>query len=449
MNRDELRKALKAAQAEWVELANKENLTPEDRENRDAAEQKVHDLKAQLKAADAQAEADAQAAADARRAAEELRQGQGRVTEPDGADRKPRIGDVKDGFAEDPKVGFADHVEFFSSIRQATVERSTSDNRLNYLSRKRFAAAGSDEHGTYADPYGGFFIPEALLPMRSLGMDTDPTQGVTVIQMSAPVVNIPARVDKNHTSSVSGGLRVYRRAEADTVPSSRMEHEMIELKATSLFGVAYATQELLERSPVSFVSLLESAFGEEFLSKMIDERISGTGVGKPQGILGAPATIEVPKESMQSADTINGTNILKMRQRAWRYGNSRWITNHDTYLQLVEAHTSLTNDDKPLFTFTNGTDVPDTLLGRPITFTEHVPTLGDVGDIILADWSQYLYGVFRPLRNASSMHVRFLEHEETFKFWIEDAGAPWWRTALTPKNGANTLSPFVTLAARA
>ena len=47
------------------------------------------------------------------------------------------------------------------------------------------------------------------------------------------------------------------------------------------------------------------------------------------------------------------------------------------------------------------------------------------------------------------MHVRFENHEQVFKFWTENAGAPWWRSALTPKNGANTLSPFVTLAARA
>ena len=40
-----------------------------------------------------------------------------------------------------------------------------------------------------------------------------------------------------------------------------------------------------------------------------------------------------------------------------------------------------------------------------------------------------------------------LEHERVFKFWIRNAGAPWWSSALTPKKGADTLSPFVVIAA--
>ena len=43
-----------------------------------------------------------------------------------------------------------------------------------------------------------------------------------------------------------------------------------------------------------------------------------------------------------------------------------------------------------LFNPSRGIDVPDTLLGRPIFFTEYAKTLGDEGDLILAVWSQYL-----------------------------------------------------------
>ena len=42
--------------------------------------------------------------------------------------------------------------------------------------------------------------------------------------------------------------------------------------------------------------------------------------------------------------------------------------------------------------------------------------------------------------------MRFLEHERVFKFWIRNAGAPWWSASLTPKKGADTLSPFVVIA---
>ena len=53
------------------------------------------------------------------------------------------------------------------------------------------------------------------------------------------------------------------------------------------------------------------------------------------------------------------------------------------------------------------------------------------------------------LQGASSIHVRFIEHEQTFKFWMENDARPWWTAALTPKYSSDTLSPFVTLATRA
>ena len=89
------------------------------------------------------------------------------------------------------------------------------------------------------------------------------------------------------------------------------------------------------------------------------------------------------------------------------------------------------------------------LLGFPLYFSEHCETLGDAGDILCINPAEYLEGVYEPLQSAESLFVRFESHENCFKFWTRNAGAPWWESALTPKKGANTLSPFVRLAARA
>ena len=87
------------------------------------------------------------------------------------------------------------------------------------------------------------------------------------------------------------------------------------------------------------------------------------------------------------------------------------------------------------------------IMGRPVYFTEFLPSVASAGSILLADWSQYLEGVYQPIQGASSMHVRFVNHEQAFKFYMQNCGAPWWRAALTPDQGSDTLSPFVTLAA--
>jgi len=360
---------------------------------------------------------------------------------------EPQIGQIRDAWRDDPKCGYKQPRDFLMEVMDCSRTGQTTP-QLKFLS-----AAGSDEHSTINDTYGGFLVPEGFRPeVLSVPVEEDPTAGlVTSIPMETDVVNIPARTDKNHSTSVSGGLTVGRTTETQSPSSSRMAMENVKLEATALMGLSYASEQLLERSAVSFAALLERGFADEFRSTMLNEKINGVGAGNPVGVINAACTVSVAKEGSQSADTILGANLLKMKERAWRFGRSIWLANHDTERQLIGAHTTLTNDDRPLFSYGNGTDRPDTLLGRPIFFTEYCPTLGDVGDIILADWSQYLWGTLGSTtpQQAESMHVRFVNHERTFKFYMYNTGSPWWKSALTPKNGANTLSPFVVLAERA
>jgi HK97 family phage major capsid protein len=89
-----------------------------------------------------------------------------------------------------------------------------------------------------------------------------------------------------------------------------------------------------------------------------------------------------------------------------------------------------------------------TLFGRPILPIEQASTIGDVGDIVLADLSQYLLIDKGEPKTDTSIHVKFTSDEMAFRFVYRVNGAPTWKTALTPHKGTNTLSPFVALAAR-
>lgn len=347
-------------------------------------------------------------------------------------------------FEADPKCGFKDPHDFLTQIIE-TGRTGVMDERLQFM-----ATAGSDEAGTYSDPYGGFLIPEGLAPgILSIGPEVDPIGSrVTNVPMTNPTLRFNARVDKNHATSVSGGLIVTRRQETQTQASSRTVYEQITLNAHSLYGLSYASEEILERSPVSFAAILQAGFRDQFQSHLINERLNGTGVGEFEGIMNNPALITIVKESGQDADTIVYENLIAMRARCWNYGNAVWIANHDCLPQLMSIVFPGTLGGFPVWQTSAREGEPDMLFGRPVVFTEYAKTVGDKGDIILADWSQYLEGTYKPIRSAESMHVRFEAHERTFKFWTENDGRGWWRTALTPKNGS-TLSPFVTLAARA
>jgi HK97 family phage major capsid protein len=350
-------------------------------------------------------------------------------------------------WVQDPNKGFKTPREFFTAVMDSYREGRCEDERLRFL-----ATAGSDEAGTYADPYGGFLIPSGFLPqLLQLQAETDPTAGrVTQIPMATSKITIPARTDKTHTTSVTGGLRVYRRSETQTVTATRMEVEQVELSATPLMGLSYATEELLTDSPISFAALLEAGFRDEWAAKILDEKINGIGAGCYEGVLKSPCLVSVTAETAQDADSIVFENIINMRSRCWRYQDAIWLYNHDCLPQLMQLVMVIGTSGVPMWQTSARDGEPDRLLGRPCFPTEFCPQVGDAGDIILGNWSQYLEGVYQQLASAESIHVRFEYNERTFRVTARQDGRCWWRAALTPRHDAtNTLSPFVAIAARA
>lgn len=321
-------------------------------------------------------------------------------------------------------------------------------------------AVGSDEQAVSTDPYGGFLAPPGFLPqLLSVDPENDPTARggiapVFEIPIASQSIDIPARVDKTHATSVTGGLQVYRRAETVAGTSSRMQVEKVTLKPVSLFGLAYATEEILTHSAISMTALIQQGMRDEFTSEIFDEKINGTGAGELEGILNCPAALGVTRTT---AANLKGEDIVNVRQQMWRYNRCIWLANHDTMAMLAKASQTGSGGNSDVFYFRAGTtipgtgdnpslDVPDSLLGRPIIFSEFVPALGTAGDLICWDPSQYLFGVgvgAGAMGSAESIHVRFVNHERTFKFWQMNDGRCWWRSALAPRNGANSLSPIV------
>jgi len=88
-----------------------------------------------------------------------------------------------------------------------------------------------------------------------------------------------------------------------------------------------------------------------------------------------------------------------------------------------------------------------TLYGKPFIETEYTAALGTTGDLMLASMSQYQTINKGGIQSASSIHVQFLTAETAFRFIYRIDGQPTWNSALTPKDGGATKSPFVVLTA--
>ena len=234
-----------------------------------------------------------------------------------------------------------------------------------------------------------------------------------------------------------------------------------------LTGLYYTTNELLADTRVLGAFVMR-AFSQELGFKLDQGVISGTGAGQLQGILNTPSLVTVAIEAGQATKTILIQNIQKMWGRMWTpsRANAVWLINQDMEQQLNQLVMTVgTSGGVPVFIPAGSgvfgamsapplvsakglSGIAGTLLGRPVYVVEQASTLGTLGDIMLADFQQYLMIKKDGLQTATSMHVRFLTDELAYRWVYRTDGQSWFKTPVTPYSGTNTLSPFVTLASR-
>jgi HK97 family phage major capsid protein len=175
--------------------------------------------------------------------------------------------------------------------------------------------------------------------------------------------------------------------------------------------------------------------------------LRGSGAGQPLGALSDPAIISVPKESGQTADTIQYENLAKMFARHYAPQRAVWVTNSSTLPSLLTlsiavgtagSHVKVLNESNGKFS----------ILGRPVLFSPSMPVLGDVNDIIFADFSQYAIGLRRNLRLEKSNIPGWTQDLMSYRVLVRFDGMGTWNEAITPRNG-NSLSWIVGLAERA
>lgn len=357
-------------------------------------------------------------------------------------------GEIKVGedlATEKPWGGFG---EFLLAVKDAGSPGAQIDKRLL---RK---ATGMSEG---VDSDGGFLVePTVASEIWSLAHEASVLLSRcerTPIGANSNGLILPA-IDETSRARGSrwGGVRVYWAAEAATVTASKPKLRTMEWKLNKLMGLSYMTDELLADT-TALESIMTRAFAEEIAMEVDDSILRGTGAGQPLGILNAPCRIDVDKETGQGADTIVTENIFKMYSRclASARGNAVWFINQDVEPQLFSMYLAVGAGGVPVYMPANGIagSPYGSLMGRPVIPVEHCSTLGDLGDIMLANLGYYRVIDKGGLQSAQSMHVMFIYDEMAYRFTYRIDGQPILRSAITPANSSTTLSPFVALAARA
>ena len=368
----------------------------------------------------------------------------------------PLPAEARDPAAEG-RWGFKHFGEFAHEVRLSRLAGSPTPTIQKAFSRDtvRKAATGM---GELVGSDGGFLVPpefgskifERMYKSNPLLSRTDqlPVSGNSVV--------FPRNAESSRANgSRWGGVRAYWVQEGSTITRSAPTFGRLQLILHKLACLARVTDELLSDAP-ALSGYLNRVFPDEMNFVTGDALINGTGAGQPLGILNAPCLVSVAKETGQAAATLVPQNLTKMWARMFRgmaageNAGAVWYINQDVAPQLQTLVLATGTAGVVTYMPPGGFSGKPyaTLFGAPVVETEWNPTLGTVGDIILADMSQ-MVSISKSVEQQQSMHLYFDTDETAFRVTYRVDAQPWAATALTPYKGSNTQSSFVALATRA
>lgn len=343
------------------------------------------------------------------------------------------------GISKDTELsdgGFSDLNSFLMAINDS---KTAPDSRLKDLSELEGSA-------------GGFLLPELfeaqLMDLNLLDEVVRPrakTYGIPKNKGNS--ISIPCYEDVNHGESIAGVI-TYWKAEGATLTESTPTLRKISMKVNKLTCLSDSSNELLEDSAIPISQMIGYLFKSAISFEFDKVFMNGTGSGQPLGFRNSPAVITVAKESGQDADTIVYENIVNMFARlpvnSYKKPSMIWISSISNIPQLMQIGIKLGTAGLyvPIFVQETGKYF---ILGKECLFSEHASLLGEEGNLMLADLSQYAIAIKAGIRIESSIHHLFTSDQSTFRAVVRFDGQPIQNSEITLADSSTTVSPFIQL----
>lgn len=347
--------------------------------------------------------------------------------------------------------GFQTLGHFAMSVKSASHRGGTVDPRL-----ERLAPTTTGNEGSGAD--GGFMVPpdfRNVIMEKVLGGDSLISR---CDQVTVQGNSFTCPTDETTPWQTTGGIQAYWGGEGSSTTQTKPKLGETTIKLNKLTALVPMTEELLEDAPATDAYLRRKAPAKMRFALDL-ALLQGTGAGQPMGVLRSPALKSVAKESGQQADTIVAMNVIKMYSAmpAENRANAVFMINPDIEPQLYKLSIPGTDNTGNFVTGWGGllympanglSQSPyGTLFGRPVIPHQACETLGDQGDILFVDFSQYL-ALLKSGPNPRvdvSMHLWFDTGHTAYRFGLRVGGQPWWGSSISARDGSATYSPFVTL----
>lgn len=358
--------------------------------------------------------------------------------------------------------GFKNSEHFFGTVmkqagRTNEFTGGIPDEHVGYLTK---APTGQN---ISTDSEGNFLIPDPIAGSIWTNVQEEPTSLAartdkwTTGGNSLRIPRIFEASRKEGTAQRNAGIQAYWLDEADELTASKMTTAQMEMRLHKLGALVYLTEEIMDDSGVNLEDKLNSLVANALTFAINRAMYNGSGVGKPKGILNEDALLTIPLQAGQdsSSRTITHHNVSDMYWRNTHRNTAVWMV-HPDLAQKLEFMTF--NDDttvNPIPIYLPANQVVNSpfgiMYGRPVIPYEFASDLGQKGDILFAEWSQYATltkAGSAGVKTASSIHVRFLFEEVALRFTTRIDGRAHWTAPVEDLNGTTTRSPFVTLAPR-
>ena len=260
-------------------------------------------------------------------------------------------------------------------------------------------------------------------------------------------ISIPAYEDTTHATGIAG-VRAYWTAEKASLTESTPTLRKIFMSVEKLTCLCDSSNELISDSFIPISEMVGYLFKAVIGYKFDEVSIGGTGAGQPLGFRNSPAVITIAKENGQDADTIIYENLVNMFSRlpvnSYLKKNTIWISSVSNIPELMKIGIKLGTAGVHIPVFKEETG-KYYMLGKECLFSEHASLLGEEGNLMLVDLSQYALAIKAGIRIESSIHDKFTTDMSTFRAVIRFDGTPLINSALTLADGSTTVSPYIQL----
>ncbi len=334
---------------------------------------------------------------------------------------------------------FGQNVEaFFQSVA-----RGVADPRMLNLT-------GTESSG--AD--GGFAVPNfwfaGILDQAMQAAEFAPR--CLLFPTSTNGITIPMPDTQNRSTDIAG-LSANWAGENQQQTAQRMKWRNVDVRLHKIFLLAEASGELAADG-LNFAAQLETKMAEAAAFALDAAILRGTGAGQPLGILNDPSAIAVNPESGQTAGTVLYQNLINMFGRISPASQKRatWFISPSVLGQLLQM--SWPGSTIPILlgngNATNAAagEFVGTILGRPVVTTEVCNPIGDAGDIVIADLSQFALAMRTTARIEVDRSHGFDRDAIAWRLIWRVSGCGMWNSAITPYAGGPTLGWCAYLNAR-